>query len=108
MKLRGDPPDPDGVRRAERGRSRRFWKFVQERILEMLLAEPEGSQGLTTPEIVARMQRDVLDRAAQEGEVIDPSNLSKRLHESFHRGRLFTKVGNRYRPLLPAHESSLG
>lgn len=99
MELRRDPPDPDGVRRAERGRSRAFWKFAQEKVLEMLLSEPKGSPGLTTSEIVARMPRDVMERAAHEGEVINPSNLSKRLHESFHRGRLFTKIGDRYLPL---------
>lgn len=102
MELRGDPADPDGVRRAERGRSRLFWKFAQGRILEMLNAEPEGSPGLTTSEIAARLPDDVVQRAAAEGELLTPSNLSKRMHESFHRGRLFTKTGERYQPLSVA------
>lgn len=99
LELRSAPPDPDGVRAAEHARSREFWKFVKERAYEVLSALGPGSSGLTTEEIIQQLPQEVVLRANREGEVLSRQNLSKRLHESSLRGRLFERDGGRYLPL---------
>ncbi|CAH1690611.1 KfrA_N domain-containing protein [Hyphomicrobiales bacterium] len=97
MELRGDPADPDGVRQAERRRSRAFWNDLVIRIRDMLIELPPGNPGMTLEQLLDWMPGDLRDRANLEGEVLDRSTLSKRLYERDLRQKHVIKVEGYYR-----------